>query len=343
MDMRYLESVHVNRAVAHVIDRRLEEPLLAQSETELTEDLHEFFMKHILRSLRSEDAEKARFVGEGAVQAIIRKMFEDEDSLLEGSRELARRLFPIVRPSEAINSGDLATVLFHSGEARFVGILKLDYQKSYSHEIDYQEDRFDVKLVAQDIGLPLTHQKLSACAFIKEDRTDDSYDMLLTERSTGEEGPRWFMHRFLGADKVMDRRDRTKLFRKNVENWTRQNLKNDLDKAIEVREQLNEELQGSAYIDIEAFASELFSNGSDTKEKFEKKMESVGLMDGDPVEVDRNWVTQKMKSRAIRTDTGFTIRGDNEFFDDKARFEMRRNGDGSVDYIVKNVRNISER
>lgn len=343
MDMRYLESVHVNSAVAHVLDKRLEEPLLAVAEMELTEDLHEFFMKHILRGLRGEEAEKARFVGDGAVQKLIRQIFEAPETLLACSQELATRLFAIMRPVESINSGDVAMVLFHSGEARYLGILKLDYQKAYSHEIEYVDERFNVKLVTQDTGLPLTHQKLSACAFIKEDRTDDTYDMLLTERSIPEDGPRFFMHRFLGADRVLDRRDRTKLFRKNVEQWTRQHLKNDMDMADQVRGQMNEELLGSAFIDVEAFSEELFSNRPEAREKFDKKMESAGLTDGEKIEVDRLWVNNKMKNRAIKTDTGFTIRAEHEFYDDPARFELRRNGDGSVDYIIKNVRNVSER
>lgn len=343
MDMRYLESVHVTKAVAHVLDKRLEEPLLGVDETELTEDLHEFFMKHILRSLRTDEAEKACFVGDGAVKQLIYEIFQDEDKMLENSQEMARRLFAIVKPIEGIASGDVAMVLFNSGEARYLAVLKLDYQKSYSHEVEYVNEAFNVKLVAQDIGLPLTHQKLTACAFIKEDQSDDSYDMILLEKSSGEEGPRWFMHRFLGADKRLDQRDKTKLFRKNVEQFARQSLKNDLDKALEVREQLNEELLGSAFIDLDSFAETLFSPSSEAKEKFDKKMESAGLLDGDKLEVDRNWVANKMKNRTIKTDTGFTLRGEYEFFDDSSRFEMRRNGDGSVDYVIKNVRNISER
>ncbi len=343
MDMRYLESVHVNNAVAHVLDKRLEEPLLGVEELELSEDLHEFFMKHILRGLRGDDAEKAVFVGEGALKLLIRRIFDEPEAFLECTQEMARRLFSIMKPMESINGGDLAVVKFHSGEARYLGILKLDYQKSYSHEIEYLNEQFNVKLVAQDTGLPLTHQKLSACAFIKEDTTDDSYDMLLTERSTAEEGPRFFLNRFLGASRVLDKRDKTKLLRKTVEQWTRTNLKNDLDKALEVRGQLNEELLGSAFIDLEAFSQDLFSHATDAREKFDKKMEAVGLADGDKIEVDRLWVDNKMKNRAVKTDTGFTIRGEHEFFDDPARFEMRRNGDGSVDYVIKNVRNIPER
>lgn len=343
MDMRYLESVHVNNAVAHVLDKRLEEPLLAVAEMELTEDLHEFFMKHILRGLRGEDAEKARFVGDGALQQLVRRVFDAPEALLECTQEMARRLFAVMKPLESVNSGDLAVVTFHSGEARYLAILKLDYQKAYSHEIEYVDEQFNVRLVTQDTGLPLTHQKLSACAFIKEDRSDDSYDMLLTERSTGEEGPRYFLHRFLGADRVLDRRDRTKLFKKNVEQWTRQHLKNDMDQAESVRSQLNEELLGSAYIDVAAFSEDLFSNAPEARDKFDKKMQSAGLADGEKIEVDRLWVASKMKNRTLKTDTGFTIRGEHEFYDDPARFELRRNGDGSVDYIIKNVRNVSER
>lgn len=343
MDMRYLESVHVNHAAAHILDKRLEGPMLGILEMELTEDLHEFLMKHTLRAVRSDDSQKATFVGDGAVKALIRGIFSDESLLVENSQELAKRLFSVMRSSEAVLSGDMAVILFRSGEARFLGILKLDYQKSFTHEIEYVADKFDVRLISQDIGLPLTHQRLAACAFIKEDCSDNSYDLLVSERETGEEGPRYFLHRFLGAERVLDKRDRTKSFRRTVEQWTRKNLKNDFAAAEQVRAQLNEELLGSAYIDVEAFSEELFSRNSDAKEKFDKRLETAGLRDGEKIEVDRLWVTTKMKNKTLKTDTGFILRAEHEMFDDPARFEMRRNGDGSVDYIIKNVRNISER
>lgn len=342
MDMRHIESVHVNSAVVHVLDKRLEEPLVGIAELELTEDLHEFFMKHILRSLRSEEAEKARFIGEGATKRLIRRIFNDPESFIGCTQELARRLFAIMRPMESVGGGDLAIVTFNSGEARYLGLLKLDYHKAYSHEVAYENERFNVNVTVRDTGLPLTHQKLTACAFIKAYTTDDAYDLLLVEKAAVEEGPRFFLNRFLGASKVLDKRDTTKLFRKTVEQWTRTHLKNDLDKAMEVRRLLSEELLGSAYIDLKAFSEDLFSASSDAREKFQKKMQAVGLPLDEKLEVDRLWIDDAMKTRSVRTDTGFTLKGAHEFYDDPARFELKRNGDGSVDYVIKNVRNISE-
>lgn len=129
--------------------------------------------------------------------------------------------------------------------------------------------------------------------------------MLLVERSSGEEGPRYFLNRFLGADRVLDKRDQTKLFRRQVEVFARQALKNDIDKAEEVRCQSNEELLGSAYIDIGAFTSELFSNEPEAREKLEKKLQAAGLPLDGRIEVDRLWVNEKMRKRTIKTDTGF--------------------------------------
>lgn len=53
---------------------------------------------------------------------------------------------------------------------------------------------------------------------------------------------------------------------------------------------------GSAYIDLESFSEELFSGASDAREKFDKKMQMVGLIDGEKIEVDPQWVSNKMKT-----------------------------------------------
>lgn len=60
-------------------------------------------------------------------------------------------------------------------------------------------------------------------------------------------------------------------------------------------------------------------------------------------EVDKHWIESKMKVKELKTDTGLVIKGDYDLFKDSQRINMKKNGDGTIDYIIKNVRNIIEK
>lgn len=344
MDMRYLESVNVTRAIVHILDRNADEPLLNQVEMEITEDLFEFLTKHIHKSLKAEDNKKAKFLSAGSVKRATDEMFDSRDYFVEGSQEIAKHLFKVIKPIDEVLSGDVIVCEFNSGNANFIGILKMDYFKSFIHEVAFEEDKFKISIVSQDIALPPMNQKLSACAFIKKDDYDPTYDMVMLEKTTGiEDGLHYFLQSFLSAEPVFDSRDKTRLFKKSVEQWTRKHLKNEYDKADELRSEVNNRLLTHAIIDMDEMSQEVFGGDLETKDKFDNTMIELGLNDGDKIEIDKHWVTKKMKTRALKTDTGFTIRADFDHYDDKLRFEVRKNGDGTVDYIIKNVRNITER
>jgi len=344
MDMRYLEAINVTRAIVHIMDRNGDAPLLNQVEMDITEDLFEFLTKHIHKSLKAEDNKKAKFLSEGAVKRASDRMFVDHDFFVEGSQDIAKHLFQVIKPVDEVLSGDIIVCEFNSGNASFIGVLKMDYVKSFIHEVAFEEDKFKISIVSQDIALPPMNQKLSACAFIKKDDYDPTYDMVMLEKSTGiDDGLHYFLQSFLSAELVFDSRDKTRMFKKNVENWARKNLKNDYERADELRSEVNNRLLTHAVIDMDEVAQEVFGDDLDLKDKFDNNMIETGVNNGETIEIDKHWVQKKMKSRAIKTDTGFTIRADFDHYDDQLRFEVRKNGDGTVDYVIKNVRNITER
>ena len=64
-------------------------------------------------------------------------------------------------------------------------------------------------------------------------------------------------------------------------------------------------------------------------------LEDRGIQESFPI--DKEWVDKKLKRRRIKTDTGFEIKGLLEDFEDPMKYSIRKNEDGSVDLIVKNI------
>lgn len=345
--MRNIESIDVERIIVHILDNNSDTPILAEIEQEIDEEIHEFLVKHILKSLKDDDNRKAKFrVGKNSIKEACKKIFSNDEIFIEASKEIANRMFRIMKTNNNISSCDLVVCIFSSDNSKYIGILKLDYQKSFIHEIEYVEDCFRVSIIPQETGLPGLNQKLQKCAFIRELNDEHDFDMIVLDKqsySKDNEIAHFFIDEFLNSEVLIDNRDKTKILKNAVEKWTRKNLKEDFEKALEIREEINDVLKNEIEVDIQKISEDVFKHDIEMKERFFANLIEQGIDPDEPFEVDKNWVNKKMHKRIIKTDTGFEVKGNFEDFDDMMKFELKRNGDGTVDLIVRNVRNIVEK
>lgn len=346
--MRNIDAVIVKKAIIHVLDRNADTPILADFEQEIDEDIHEFLEKHIIKSLSDEENRKAKFRGGiTIVKDACLSIFEDENNFVEASKKIAQQLFKAMQSNNQISSADLVVCLYTAEEKNYIALLKLDYKKSFIHHVEFMDHQLKISILPQAIGLPGMGQKLQKCAFIKPMDPEDEYDLIVLDKQVygndeDAEIAQFFVHHFLNCEVLVDNRDMTKGFKSLTEKWTRKNLKDDIEKAQEVREEMVVALKNSAEIDIEKFTRSVFGNDMDMQQNFIQHFHKEG-MPLQSFEIDKNWVEKKMKKRVMKTDTGIEIRGEYEDFDDKMKFEIKRNGDGTVDLIIKNVRSFQER
>lgn len=344
-NMRNIESITIKKAILHVLDKDADEPILANLPQEITEDIHEFLEKHIVKSLKSEENKKAYFQGgQTIVKDACKNMFADENNFVESSKVIAKQLFKAMKRTNNPSSADLVIVLYKTDARDYISILKLDYKKSFIHSIEYVENGYVTSITPQSIGLPSMGQKLQKCAFIRKINEENEYDLILLDKQSPSEKDEislYFKELFLNCELVVDSRDKTKAFKKTTERFIRKHLKDDLDLAQEAREEVIERLQNSIEVDVENFAHDVFGGNSEIKEKYIQQANKVGL-GYKSFDIDKGWVEKKMKKRSMKTDTGFEVKGEFENFDDKMKFEMTRNGDGTVNLIIKNIHRINE-
>lgn len=346
--MRNIDAVIVRKAIIHVLDKNADAPIFTDYEQEIIEDIHEFLEKHIVKALEDEENRKAKFrAGTTVVKDACKLIFENEEQFVEASKLIANQLFKAMKQNNQVSSADLVVCLYEAQEQNYIGILKMDYKKSFIHNLEFIDDKLKISIMPQSIGLPNMGQRLQKCAFIKEIEEGGDFDLILLDKQTyggDDEGEiaQFFSSQFLNCEILVDSRDKTKLFRQSAEKWTRKNLKDDIQKAQEVREEVAAALKNEIEIDVKKFVIDVFGNDVDLQQNFVQQMTQDGLRD-QQFDIDKAWVEKRMKRRVIKTDTGIEIKAGYEDFDDKMKFEMLPRGDGTVDIIIKNVRRISER
>ena len=221
----------------------------------------------------------------------------------------------------------------------------MDYVKNFTHEIQFVDQKIGIGIVPQVAGLPGSGQKIQKAAFLKPIREDEKYNLMILDKQKSskedEYGANYFINTFLGASIITNERDMTKTFVKAAENWTRKNITEDAGKAEEIRTAIKTKLKEEDTINIDSFSEELFNEQPQVKEDFSNYIKQQGL--SEEVAVDKTWVDKKLKRVRLNIDKQIDLYINEDTYHDSSKFEIQRNGDGTINMIVKNVMNYIEK
>lgn len=342
--MEYINDVSIQDAIIHILDNEAEEPILNEYPLALGEELYEFIYKHITKSLKDEELKYANFnEGRGLVKEVSSDFFNKQINFITASKELANRLFAIMKTNGNIPSCDLLIVSFITEYGEMLGILKMDYIKSYAHSVDFIDDKIGIKIIEQYSGLPSSGQRLQKCAFIKE-RKEQSDLLIIDKINKGKDdhAANYFAGNYLDCMVVDNPRDYTKNFIKAAETWTQKALSDNAEEQEFVRSNLKRKLVEEEVIDVKSIAEDIFKGNDEAKESFTQYvMESSRI--SQEVPMDKEYVEKKLKRVRLKIDKDIDLYLNQEIYHDDMRFEVVRNGDGTINMVIKNVRNYIEK
>ena len=346
--MEYISDINIQEGIIHIVDSNSDEPILNEYSLQLNEDIYKFLHKHIEKCFNDEELKYAVFNPE---RNIVKELVQDylngiENDLIGLSQELARQLFIIMKGNVNIPSCDLIIVSIITDQGPMIGILKMDYVKNFTHQVEFKESKIGIDIVPQSAGLPASSQRIQKAAFIKPIREEQRYNLMVIDKqrkSKDEEeyGANYFISNFLGCSIINNERDMTKTFLKATENWTRSNIVEDADKAERIRTTVKAKLKEEDTINIDELSNELFKENPQVKNDFSSFVKSHGLED--EVAIDKQWIEKKLKRVRLKIDRDIDLYINEEAYHDNTRFEIQRNGDGRINMIIKHGMNYLEK
>jgi hypothetical protein len=343
--MEYVNDVNINEAVVHILDCNGEEPILNEKPLELDEDVYTFLYKHITKIFKDDDLKFAKYNAERSIVKEIVQEYLDGTTkdLVEVSKELAKQMFIIMKGNVNIPNGDLIIVSVVTDRGPMVGILKMDYIKNFTHEVNFVDEKIVVGIVPQSAGLPGSGQKIQKAAFIKPKANSDVFDMMVLDKAKqaqeDEYGANYFINTFLGATCIVNERDNTKNFLKGSETWIRKNLPDNAEKAEKIRNEFRSAVLENDSVTVEEVAGKVLD--ADELDNFKTYMAANCE---EEFKVDKTYAEKKSKRVRISIDGGKTdLSIDAESYNNPDCFETVANGDGSINIIIKNVMNYIEK
>ena len=345
--MEYINDITINEAVVHILDNNSEEPILNEYTLQLNEEIYAFLYKHIQRCFRDEELKYAIFNEDrNIVKDISQEFLNGEADLLQVSKELAKQMFILMRSKGSIASCDIMLISISTEYGPLLGIMKMDYVKNYVHNVEFVDNKIGINIVPQFTGLPASGQRIQKCAFIKPLRADNKFDLMVIDKQnkskTNEEyGSNYFIGNYLGCTIISNERDMTKSFVHSAEKWTRTNLKENAEAQENIRSVIKKKLREHEELDVKEMAEEIFGQETVIKENFVNYVREEGGIE--KLAVDKAWVEKKLKRVRLKIDKDIDLYINEEAYNDNSRFEVVRNGDGTINMIIKHVSNYVEK
>ena len=341
--MLKITEFKIEEAIIHVLDVNCDEPILNESYLNLSnEDINIFLTKHITKILKDEELNLGKFNGETNLSKGVNKFFKDEINLLDISKEIAINFFEIIRETGYSSSCDLLFLKLKTEYGYGLCMIKLDYMKNYIHKIDYVEDKMQIDIIPQFVALPNNSQKvMKAVLFI--DDINNQFTILYLNKSVKNsmEESNYFLENFLQCSKIYSDYFKTKDFISIAEKWTRKNVKDDAGKAYFIRESIRDKFTNEENLNVNQVARDIFKDDVGNIENFVDFVESNGI-DGELV-VNKEYVDKKYERIRLKIDKDIDLYINRESFYDINRFEVKRNGDGSLNMTIKYVLNYNEK
>lgn len=339
--MEYINDINIIDAVVHILESNADKPVLNEYKLELTDGVYKFLYKHMNKALNDEELRYAKFNSEGGIVKDITQEYLTgvNRDLVVVSQEIASQMFSIMKMCSSIPSCDLITVYMNTDQGPMIAILKIDYAKNFTHKVEIVEDKIGINIVEHLTSLPASIKK---CAFIKPMRQDQEVNLMIIDKkkranSEDEYGANYFTNNFLNCSVIMNERDMTKTFLNATETWIRNNMHEDANRAEKIRTKIKNEISNEDNINIHDLAFDLFFSEPDSIESFETFVMGKGLEE--EIAIDRQFADKKLSKFKLNIDRDIELNITEDAYENNRKFEIQRNGDGTINMVIKNIAN----
>lgn len=339
--MNYIQDINITKAVVHVIDNNCEEPKLTDSQLDLNEKTYKYIYKHIQKIFNSDKLYCSKFKDNNKIQEISHKFFNSDADLINLSKFYTNQLFSIMKSNQFIPFCDLIVASILTDQGQMIAILKLDYIKNYTHSISSLDNKLGINIIENSTILPGSSQKINKAAFIKCPNENNEFDLFILDRKNKKEeneyGNDYWVKNFLSCEKVVTNRDNTKNLIDSTELWVRSNIK-DTQKSLDVRNKLKKSLIENTNINIDNFIDTVV--GDEYEREFKEFISPKIEKD---FNIDKDFLEKRFKKVKLNIDNNIDLALFESDYNNKNKFKIINNPDGSIDIVLKNINKILEK
>lgn len=268
----------IHKYITHILDKQADAPILNDFEGKITLQVDKFLQRTLKKVLKEDSLRKAKFLDyeNNEIRKITDEIIYNEKTFIENSKEIAAYLFDLMKKTENIESCDLIICLITIKDEKIIAIIKVDYKKIYNHTVEFEDDKFNIQMIENEIGISETF-RAKQCALIGVNSLNDEYDLRVIDIEAEKELEKsLFIEEFIKAKNIIDDTYKTMKFISTTSSWINSYFDN-LPSRYENFNFLSYVMLNTSAIDIEDFSEKLLGNDKAAKESFIEALESKNI------------------------------------------------------------------
>ncbi|HFI0463011.1 TPA: nucleoid-associated protein [Streptococcus suis] len=324
----------IKEAVLHILDKNAGNLLLSDRLLDLEDGYIQDYINKLVAKVMQSDIKTAILEPN---HAIYPALMDPDLDLLDKSRDLAAKIYDLIAPAENIPAADY---LFFRGrddlEGPVFGILRLDYQTSYTHFLSVEEGMYN-QLIQNHAILPQPGQKPTE-AFIFNQGT---MTYALLEKAYEIEGEKtfYFSEKLLGILPPSPTPTHIKQIRKTLGSVAKRFDEPVYEKMAMAQKVIYQQLEDSDQIEADLVLEKVFEHNagalSSAKEDLAQLEVPAQIKVTNVPKYEKKYAKQKFKLA-----NGIELSIPIDLYDDKDIIEFINQPDGSISVLIKNVEAI---
>lgn len=334
------DDIILCEAVMHILDGTVGCPVLSDTLLEVGSDLSDFIKVHIERISESDDTKKGEFNEDSEFLNYLKTDFIHED-FVTCSKRIATHLYGIMNANIDIPSGDLLVMKFRHAGKNHLGIMKMNYKTFYTHNTKREGEEYQNHMIKHQAILPSTTQRLQEAAIIDL----ETFAILFAEKKYEINGEKvnYFSKYMLQCHGPMSTKAKLKAVTKAVEQVDKGYYgEDDIERKIEVKKVLMEELEEQGSIEIATVTEKLFPQNEEMKQEFTEKIQKYHLEE-EVIQPVHPQTIKKLEKQVFTTDTGIEIKIPISMITQGDNVEFVTNLDGTITVVIKNILGLNSK
>ncbi len=336
--MYTLEDIKLYNMIVHILDSSLSVPVLSMEEMESNYEIKEFFATHIVKTLNDDALKRCTFQTDyNMVYNYINEYTQDDSKFVELSINISNQLFSIMNANINIPSADLAVVTFGCRGTKYLALLKLNYLNSFIHYTETENNANVNQIIQHRTTLPNSGQKINEVMIINL----STLDIDILEKKYEIDGQKEFylsLH-FLKCQTNLSSKEQYNIVKKATDTITKKYFNEDVEKKMDIQQELYNNIEESGEINLERFANEAFNNNIEVKDDFMETISQKGLEEP-VVHLTEKTIAKSFEKQKLKTDTGIELKIPMELYNDPDNVEFITNPDGNISIVIKNIKKI---
>lgn len=325
-----MSRIYLEKAVLHIVDTGIDEPVLSDELLESTGELNEFLCSHLER-LFSDSELKVSDINSSQNQLLQLMTRIDDENFIQTSKEICRGFFRIIKNNPDIPDADLIVMLVKKKEERYLAVLKLNYKLSYIHRVAVNNGHMETGITVQRTTLPNEKQKVDECVFINlSNRT-----IAIKEKKYEVNGVKEFYvsKTLLEIKPELSPKEKYNVVEKAAKKLIKEYFDDDIVKEAEVKGAILDSVQ-EGKLNIKSLTKRAFQDDINLQNKYKASIESEGVTDHElPLNEDlKRKINKKQK---IKTASGIEINIPSDLVNDPEKIEFIMNEDGTMSLLIK--------